>query len=150
MSMIFTALSSVQFSCSVMSDILRPHESQHTRPPCPSPTLGVYPNPCPLSRWCHPTISSSTVPFSFGLQSLPASGYFPMSQLRLLTSGGQSIVSSASVLPMSIQGWFPLELADLISLLSEGPSRVLSSTSVQKHQFFSALPSFLSSSHIHT
>ena len=100
--------SSVQFSHSVLSDSLRPHESQHTRPPCPSPTPGVHPNPCPSSRWCHPTISSSVVPFSSCPQSLPASGSFPMSQL--FTSDGQSIgvSASASVLPMNTQDLSPL------------------------------------------
>ena len=140
-----TAFSSVQFSRSVVPDSLRPHESQHTRPPCPSPTPGVHPNPCPSSRWCHPTISSSVVPFSSCLQSFPTSGSFPMSQL--FASGGQNIGVSAStsVLPVNIQCWFPLGLTDLISLLSKGLSRVFSNTTVQKHQlkkkrhqFFSA------------
>ena len=99
---------SVQFSHSVVSDSLRPHEPQHARPPCPSPTAGVQPNPCPLSRWCHPTISSSVIPFSYCPQSFPASGSFPMSQL--FTSGGQSIWVSAStsVLPVNTQDWSPL------------------------------------------
>ena len=103
---------SVQFSCSVMSDSLRPHESQHARPPCPSPTSGVYSNSCPLSQWCHPTISSSVGPFSSCPQSLPASGSFPMSQL--FTWGGQSIgvSASASVLPMNTQDWSPLGWTD--------------------------------------
>ena len=97
--------SSVQFSRSVMSDFLRPHEPQHARPPCPSPSPRVHPNPCPLSRWCHPTSSSSVVPFSSCLQSLPASGSFPMSQL--FASGGQStrVSASTSVLPMNTQDW---------------------------------------------
>ena len=127
---------SVQFSRSVVSDSLRPHESQHARPACPSPTHGVYPNSCPLSQWCHPTISSSVVPFSFCLQSFPSSGSFPVSQF--FTSGGQSIgvSASASVLPMYIQDWFPLGLTGLISLKSKGLSRVFSNTTVQKHQFF--------------
>ena len=101
--------SSVQFSHSVMSDSLRPHESQHARPPCPSPTLGVYPNSCPSSQWCHPTISSSVIPFSSCPQSLPASGSFPMSQL--FTWGGQNtgVSALASVLPMNTQDWSPLE-----------------------------------------
>ena len=126
---------SVQFSCSVMSDSLRPHEPQHARPPCPSPTPRVHPNPCPLSRWCHPTISSSVIPFSSRLQSFPASGSFPMNQL--FTSGGQSIgvSASASVLPMNTQGW-SLGWTGWISLQSKGLSRVLSNTPVQKHQFF--------------
>ena len=130
--------SSVQVSCSVVSDFLWPHEPQHTRPPCPSPTPGVYPNSCPLSQWCHPTISSSVVPFSSCPQSFPASGSFPMSQL--FASGGQSIgVSvSISVLPMNTQDWSPLGWTGWISLQSMGLSRVFSNTTVQKHQFFSA------------
>ena len=106
----------VQFSRSVMSDSLRPHGLQHTRPPCPSPTPRVYPNSCPLSRWCHPTISSSVVPFSSCLQSFPALGSFPMSQL--FASGGQNIgvSSSASVLPKNIQDWSPLGWTGWISL----------------------------------
>ena len=122
--------SSFQFSLSVVSDSLRPHESQHTRPPCPSPTPRVYPNSSPLSRWYHPTISSSVVPFSSCLQSFPASGSFPMTQF--FTSGGQSIGASASVLnihhPMNIQDWFPLGSTGLISLQSKGLSRVFSNT----------------------
>ena len=130
--------------------LLGTHGLQHARLPCPSRTPRVHSDSCPLSQWYHLTISSSVVSFSSFLQSLLASGCFPMSRLRLLTSGGQSIVSSASVLPMSIQGWFPLGLASLISLLTKEPSRVLSSISVQKHQFFSALPSLRSSSQVHT
>ena len=126
--------SSVQFSLSVMSDSLRPHGLQHTRPPCLSPTPGVYSKSCPLSRWCHPTISSSVIPFSSTIQSFPASGSFQMSQF--FTSGGQSI--GASVLPMNIQHWFPLGWTGWISLQSKGPSRVFSNTMVQKHQFFGA------------
>ena len=140
--------SSVQFSCSVVSDSLWLHGLQHTRPPCPSPTPGVYPNSCPLSRWCHPTISSSVVPLSSCLQSFPASRSFPTSQL--LASGGQSVGASASVLPMNIQGWFPLELTGFISLPSKGLSRVFSSTTIWKHQFFSVHPSLWSNSHIRT
>ena len=130
--------SSVQFSCSVVSDSLRPHEPQNTRPPCPSPTPKVYPNPCPLSQWCHQTISSSVAPFSSCPQSLLASGAFQMSQL--FASGGQSIGVSAStsVLPMNTQGWSPLEWTGWISLQSKGLSRVFSNTTVQKHQFFGA------------
>ena len=130
---------SVQFSSSVVSNSLWPHGLQHTRPPCPSPTPGVYSNSCPLSRLCHQTISSSVVPFSFYLQSFPKSQSFPVSQF--FASGGQSIrVSpSASVLPMNIQDWFPLGWTGSISLLSKGPSRVFSNTTVQKHQFFGAL-----------
>ena len=109
-----------QFSRSVVSDSLQPHESQHTRPPCPSPTPGVYSNPFPSSRWCHPAISSSVVPFSSCPQSLPASGSFPMSQL--FTWGGQSngVSSSASVLPMNTQDWSPLGWTGWISLQSKG------------------------------
>ena len=114
---------SVQFSHSVVSDSLRSHELQHARPPCPSPTARVYPNPCPLSQWCHPTISSSVVPFSSCPQSFPASGSFQMSQL--FASGGQSIGVSAStsVLPMNTQDWSPLGWTGWISLQSKGLSR---------------------------
>ena len=140
----------IQFSCSVVSNSLRPHESQHARPPCPSPTPGVYPNPCPSRRWCHPTISSSVSPFSSCPQSFPALGSFPVSQL--FTWGGQStgVSASASVLPMNTQDWSPLGWTGLISLQSKGLSRVFSNTTVQKHQFFSAQLSSLSNSHIHT
>ena len=125
-------------SCSVMPDSLRPHETQHARPPCPSPTPRIHPNPCPLSRWYHPTIPSSVIPFSSCPQSFPASGPFQMSQL--FASGGQSIgvSASASVLPMNIQDWPPLGWTGWISLQSKGLSRVFSNTTVQKHQFFSA------------
>ena len=128
---------SVQFNRSVVSDSLWPHGLQHARLPCPSPTPGAYSNSCPLSQWCHPTISSSVIPFSH-LQSFPASGSFPMSQL--FASGGQSIgvSTSASVLPMNIQDWFPLGWTGWISLQSKGLSRVFSNTTVQKHQLFSA------------
>ena len=131
-------LSSVQFSCSVVSDSLQPHELQHARPPCPSPTSGVYSNPCPLNWLCHQTISSSVVPFFSCPQSFPASGSLQMSQL--FASGGQSIgiSASASVLPMNIQGWFPLGWTGWIPSLSKGLSRVFSNTTVQKHQFFGA------------
>ena len=127
---------SVQFSHSVVSKSLRPHESQHTRPPCPSPTPGVHSNSCPLSQWCHPVISFSVVSFSFCLQSFPAAESFPMSWF--FASGGQSIgvSASASVLPMNIQDLFPLGLTGWISLLSKGLSRVFSNTTVQKHQVF--------------
>ena len=125
-----------QFSRSVMSDSLQPHEPQHTRPPCPSPIPGVHPNPRPLNRWCHPTISSSVVPFSFCPQSFPASGSFQMSQL--FASGGQStgVSASALVLPMNTQDWSPLGWTGWISLQCKGLSRVFSNTTVQKHQFF--------------
>ena len=127
-----------QFSRSVTSNSLRPHGLQNTRPPCLSSMPGACSNSCPLSQWCHPTISSSVVPFSSCLQSFPASGSFPRSQF--FTSGGQSIgvSASASVLPMNIQGWFPLGLTGWSSLQSKGLSRVLSNTIVKKHQFFSA------------
>ena len=130
--------SSVQFSHSVMSDSLRPHEPQHTRPPYPSPTPEVHPNPCLLSQWCHPAISSSIIPFSSCPQSCPASGSFQVSQL--FASGGQSIGVSAlaSVFPMNTQGWSALEWTGWISLQSTGLSRVFSNTTVQKHQFFGA------------
>ena len=116
-------------SCSVMSNSL---QLQHTRFPCSSLSPGVCSNSCPSSRWCHPTISSSVVPFSSCLQSFPASGSFPMSWL--FTSGGQSIRASASVLPMNILGWFSLGLTGMISLLSKSFSRVFSSTKVWKHK----------------
>ena len=142
--------SSVQFSCSVMSDSLRPHGLQHARPLCPSPTPGVYSNSCPLSWWCHPTISSSVVPFSFRLQSFPTSGSFQMSQF--FASGGQiiGVSASASVLPMNIRDWFPLGWTGWIFLQSKGLSRVFSNTTVQKHQLFGAQLSLQSNSHIHT
>ena len=140
--------SSVQFSRSVMSDSLQPHGLQRNSLPCPSPTPGVCSNSCPLNRWCHPTISSSVVPFSSCLQSFPASGSFPMSQF--LASGGQSIGASASasalVLPMNIQDWFSLGLTGLISLQSKGLLRVFSNTTAQKYQFFSAWLSLWSNS----
>ena len=141
---------SVQFSCSVMSDSLRPHESQHARPPCPSPTPGVHSDPRPSSQWCHPATSSSVVPFSSCPQSLPASESFPMSQL--FTWGGQStgVSALASVLPKESQGWSPSEWTGWISLQSKGLSRVFSNTTVQKHQFFSVQRSSQSNSHIHT
>ena len=128
-------LNSAQLSHSVMSDSLRPHEPQHASPPCPSPTPRVHPNSCPLSWWCHPSISSSVIPFSSRPQSFPASGSFQMSQL--FASGGQSIGVSAStsVLPMKTQDWSPLIWTGWISLQSEGLSGVFSNTTVQKHQF---------------
>ena len=129
---------SVQFSRSVMSDSLQPHELQQARPPCPSPTPRVHPNLCPLSRCCHPTISSSVIPFSSCPQYFPASGSFQMSQL--FSSGSQSIgvLASTSVLPMNTQDWSPLGWTGWISLQSNRLSRVFSNTTVQKHQFFSA------------
>ena len=133
-----------------MSNSLRPHELQHARHPCPSPTPRVHSNPCPLDQWCHPTISSSVVPFSFCPQSFPALGSFQMSQL--FAAGGQSIgvSASASVLPMDTQDWSPLGWTGWISLQSKGLSRVFSNTTVQKHQFFSAQLSLQSNSRIHT
>ena len=127
--------SSVQFSGSVTSNSLRPHESQHARPPCPSPTPGVHSNSCPLSQECHPAISSSVVPFSSCPQSLPAWGSFPMSQL--FTWGGQStgVSALASLLPKKSQDWSPLGWTGWISLQSKGLSRVFSNTTVQRHQF---------------
>ena len=133
-------ISSVQFTCSVVSDSLRPHGLQLARPPCPSLTSGVYSNSCPLSLWCHPTISSSVVCFSSHHNSFPAPGSFQVSQL--FASGGQSIGVSAStsVLPMNTQVW-SLGWTDWISLQSKGLSRVFFNTTVQKHQFFGARPS---------
>ena len=141
-----TLFSSVQFSCSVMSDSLRPHESQHARPPCPSPTPGVHWELCPSSQWCHPAISSSVVPFSSCPQSLPASKSSPMSQL--FAWGGQSTGVSAlsSFLPKKSPGWSPSEWTGWISLQSKGLSRVFSNTAVQKHQFFGGQPSSQSNS----
>jgi len=127
---------SVQFSRSVVSDSLQPHKPQHARPPCPSPIPRVHPNPCPSSRWCHPTISSSVIPFSSYPQSFPVSGSFPLSQL--FTSGGQStgVSASKSVLPVKTQDWSPLGQTDWVFLQSKGLLRVFSNTTVQKHQFF--------------
>ena len=141
--------SSVQLSRSVLSDSLRPHGLQHTRPPCPSPTPGVYSISCPLSQWCQPTISSA-IPFSSHLQSSPASVSFPMSQL--FVSGGQRIGVSAStsVLPMNTQDWSPLGWTGWISLQSKGFSKVFSNITVQKQQLFSAQLSLQSNSHMTT
>ena len=135
----FQFIGSVEFSGSVVSDSVRPHESQHARPPCPSPTPGVHSNSHPSSGWCHPAISSSVVPFSSCPQSLPTSESFPVSQL--FAWGGQSTGVSAlvSLLPKKSQGWSPLEWTGWISLQSKGLSRVFSNTTVQKHQFFSTL-----------
>ena len=137
------------FSCLVMCDSLRSHGLQHARLPCLSPSSGVCPNSHPLSQWCHPTISSSVVPFSC-LQSFPASGSFAMSQL--FPSSGWNIGASAStsVLPMNIRDWFPLGLTGLIFLQSKGLSSVFSNTTVQKHHFFPAQPFLWSNCHIHT
>ena len=144
------SLSSVQFSYSVVSDSLQPHELQHARPPRPSPSPGVHSNSRPSSQWCHSAISSSVIPFSSCPQSLPASESFPVSQL--FTWGGQStgVSASASFLPKKSQGWSPLEWTGWISLQSKGLSRVFSNTTVQKHRFFSAQPSSQSNSRIHT
>ena len=141
---------SVQCSRSVMSDSLKPHELQHARPPCPSPTPEVYSNLCPSSRWCLLAISSSVVPFSSCPQSLPASRSFPMSQL--FHWGGQSIglSAAASVFPMNTQDWSPLGWTGWISLQSKRLSRVFSNTTVKKHQFFGTQLSSQSNSHIHT
>ena len=146
----FNSYSSVQFSLSVVSDPLQPHELQHARPPCPSPTPKVHSNSCPSSWWCHPAISSFVVPFSFCPQSLPASGSFPMNQL--FTWGGQStgVSALASVLPKNTQDQSPLEWTGWISLQSRGLSRVFSNTTVQKHQFFGTQLSSQFNSHIHT
>ena len=141
---------SVQFSHSVVSDSLQPHESQHTRPLCPSPTPRIHPNSCASSRWYHPAISSSVIPFSSCPQSLPALESFPMSQR--FAWGGQitGISASASFLPMNTQDWSPLGWTGWISLQSKGLARVLSNTTVQKHQFFGTQLSSQSNSHIHT
>ena len=142
--------SSVQFSRSVVSDSLWPHELQHARPPCPSPTPGVHSDSSLSSQWCHTAISSSVVPFSSCPQSLPASQSFPVSQLSAW--GGQStgVSALASFLPKKFQGWSPSEWTGWISLQSKALSRVFSNTTVQKHQFFGAQPSSRSDSHIHT
>ena len=136
-------ISWIQFSLSVMSDSWRPHGLQHARPPCPSPAPGVYSNSCLLSRWCHPTILPSVIPFFSHLQSFLASGSFQMNQS--FTLGGQSIgiSASASVCPMNIQDWSPLRWTGWFSLQSKGLSRVFSNTTVQKHQFFGAQPGLL-------
>ena len=139
---------SAEFSHSVISDSVTPWTAA-CQVPCPSPTPRIYSNSCPLSQWCHPTISSSVICFSSCLQSFPPSGSFQMSQL--FTSGGQSIgvSASASVLQMNIQDWFSLGWTGWISLQSKGPSRVFSNTTVQKHHFFSAQLYLQSNSHIH-
>ena len=145
-----TTVGSVQFSRSVVSDSLRPHESQHSRPPCPSPTAGVHSDSHPSSQWCHPAISSSIIPLSSCPQLFPASESFPMSQL--FTWGGQStgVSALASFLPKKSQGWSPSEWNGWISLQSKWLSRVFPNITVQKHQFFSAQLSSQSNSHIHT
>ena len=133
----------------VLSDSLQPHELQHTRPPYPSSSPKICPSSCPLHWWCHLAISSSKTLFSFCPQSFPASVTFPMSRLFASDDQNTGVSTSASVLPTSFQGWFPLRLTDLISLLSKGLSGVFSSTTFQRHQFFGALPSLWSSSHNH-
>ena len=145
-----TGFSSDRFSCSVVSDSSGPHESQHTRPPCPSPTPGVHSDSRPLRQWCHPAVLSSVIPFSSCPQSLPASESFPMSQL--FAWGGQStgVSASASLPPKKTQGWSPSEWTGWISLQSKGLSRVFSNTTLQKHQFFGTQTSSQSNSHIHT
>ena len=144
------ASSAVQFSRSVVSASLRPHGLQHTRPPCPSPTPRVYSNSCPSSRWCHPAISSSVIPFSSCRQSLPASESFPMSQLFAWGGLSTGVSALASFLPKKSQGWSPSEWTGWVSLQSMGLSRDFSNTTVQKHQFFGAQPSSQSNFHIHT
>ena len=143
-------LSSVQFSCSVVSNSLWPHEPQHASPPCQLPTAGVYPNPGPLSQWCHPSISSSVIPFSSCPQSFSATGSFKMSQLFTWGAQTTGVSASRSVLPMNSQDWSPLGWTGWISLQSKGLSRAFSNTTVQKHQFFIARLSSQSNSHIHT
>ena len=145
----FVQFSSVQFSRSVMSDSLQPHESQQARPPCPSPTPGVHSDWHPSSQWCHPAISSSVVPSSCP-QSLPASESFPMSQHVAWGSQSTGVSALASVLPKNTQDWSPLGWTGWISLQSKGLSRVFSNTTVQKHQFLGAQLSSQSNSHIHT
>ena len=139
-----------QFSHSVMSNFLRPHESQHSRPPCPSPTPGVHSDSRLSSQWCHPTISSSVVPFSSCPQSLPASESFPVSQLFAWGGKSTEVSALASFLSKKSWGWSPSEWTGWISLQSKGLSRVFSNTTIQKHQFFGAQPSSQSNSHIHT
>ena len=142
--------SSVQFNRSVMSDSLRLHESQHARPPCPSPTPGVHSDSHPSNQWCHVAISSSVVPFSSCPQPLPASESFPTSQLFTWHGQSTGVSALASVLPKNTQDWSPSEWTGWISLQFKGLSRVLFNTTVQKHQFFSAQLSSQSNSHIHT
>ena len=146
----FSPLPSDQISRSVVSDSLWPHESQHTRLPCPSPTPRVHWDSCPLSQWCHPAISSSVVPFSSCPQSLPALEPFPISQLFAWSGQSTGVSALASVLPKKSQGWSASEWTGWISLQSKGLSRVFSNTTVQKHQFFSTQLSLQSNSHIRT
>ena len=144
----FRQFSSVQSL--TVSDFLRPHGLQHARLPCPSPTPTAYSNSCSSFWWCHPTISSSVVPFSSCLQSFPVAGSIPMSQFFVLGDQNIGAPASASVIPINIQDWFPLELTGWISLQSKGLSWVFSNTTVQKHQFFGTEISLYSDSHIHT
>ena len=139
-----------QIRCSVVSDSLQPHEWQHTRPPCPSPTPGVHWDSCPSSQWCHSAISSSVIPFSSCPQSLPASESFPMSQLFTWCGQSTGVSALASVLPKKSQGWSPSEWTGWISFQSKRLSRVFSNTTLQKHQFFGAQLSSQSNSHLHT
>ena len=139
-----------QISHSVVSDSFRPHESQHTRPPCPSPAPGVHSDSRPSSRWYHPAISSPVIPFSSCPQSLPESESFSMSQLFAWGGRSTGVSALASFLPKKSQGWSPSEWTGWISLRSKGLSRVFSNTTVQKHQFFGTQPSSQSNSHIHT
>ena len=139
-----------QISRSVMSDSLRPHESQHARPPCPTPTPRVHWDSRPSSQWCHPAISCSVVPFSSCPQSLPASESFPMSQLFAWGAQSTGVSALASFLPKTSQGWSPSEWTGWIPLQSKGLSRVFSNTTIHKHEFFGAQPSSQSNSHIHT
>ena len=144
------SFSSVQFSCSVMSESLQPHGLQHTRPPCPSPIPGGHSNSRPSSLWCHPAISSPVDPFSSCPQSLPESESFLMSQLFTWSGQSPGVSASASFPSKKSQGWSPSEWTGWISLQSKGLSRVFSNTTVQKHQSFGAQLSSQSSSHIHT
>ena len=138
-----------QFSCSVVSDTLRPYGLKHARPPCLSPTPGAYWNSCPLSQWCHPTVLSSVVPFSC-LQSFPASGSFLLGWLLPQVAKVLDLQLQHQSFQWNIQDWFPLGLTGLISLQSKGLSRVFSNTTVQKHQFFNVQLSLWSHFHIHT
>ena len=147
---LLTCLNMLLFIHSVMSDSLKPHGLQHARPPCPSPTPWIYSNSCPLIQWCHPTISSSVIPFSSCLQSFPASGSFQMSQFFASGSESIGVSASASVLPMNIQDWFPLGWTGWSSLQSKRLLRIFSNTTVQKLKFFGAQLSSQSISHTHT
>ena len=147
---VISQFSSVQFSGSVVSNSLWPHESQHARPPCPSPSPRVHSDSRPSSPWCHPAISSSIVHFSSCPQTLPASESFPMSQLFAWGSQSTGVSALASFFPKNTQDWSPLEWTGWISLQSKGLSRVFSNTTVQRHQFFSTQLSSQSNSHIHT